>query len=136
VKERLRKMLGVKELGVRNKDLKEYTIVLEKKMISLNDFYAGHHWSIRHKHKVRYGGIFDILLLEAKVKFMKEYRVDVTYNSRLDCDNAIPALKFLNDSLKKRYVKEDDPRYFKGFSINIDKSLKKDTYIFKIKQLA
>ncbi len=117
-------------------ELKEYTIVLEKKMMSLNDLYSGHHWSKRHKQKIMYVNMFNILLLEARVKFMKEYRVDMTYNSRLDCDNTITALKFLNDSLKGKYVKEDDPRYFKGFSINIDKSLKQDTYIFKIKQLA
>jgi hypothetical protein len=116
--------------------MKEYEITFVGKMISLNDLYSGKHWSHRHKAKEKFRGIFDILLLEAKVKWMKEYRIDMVYNSRLDSDNTIPALKFLNDSLKKKYVPEDDPRYFKGFSINIDKRLKHDTYKIKITQLA
>ena len=112
-----------------------YEIVYEGKMISLNDLYSGKHWSNRHKSKVKYRNIFDLLLLEGKVKWMKEYRIDMIYNSRLDSDNTVTAIKFLNDSLKKRYVPEDDPRYFKGFSINIDKRLKTNTYKFKITQL-
>ena len=112
-----------------------YEIVLSSKIPSLNDYYSGKHWSIRTKAKVKYRGMFDILLLEANIKWMKEYRVDMTYNSRLDSDNTIIALKFLNDSLKKKYVPEDDPRYFKGFSINVDKTLKSNTYKFKITQL-
>ena len=115
--------------------MKEYKIVYKGKMISLNDLYSGKHWSHRHKAKTKFRAIFDILLLEAGVKWMKEYRVDMVYNSRLDSDNTIPAIKFLNDSLKKKYVPEDDPRYFKGFSVNIDKQLKPDTYVFLIKQL-
>ena len=104
-------------------------------MISLNDFYSGKHWTARHKAKVKYRGIFDILLLEAQVKWMDEYRIDMVYNSRHDADNVITALKFLNDCLKKKYVKEDDPRYFKGFSINIDRAMKTNTFEFTITQL-
>jgi len=115
--------------------MKKYTVVYEGKMISLNDFYAGGHWSRRHKAKLKYRAIFDILLLQAGVKWMDEYRVDLDYNSRHDCDNAVAALKFLNDSLKKKFVKEDDPRYFKGLSINIDKTLKYNTFNFTITQL-
>ena len=115
--------------------MKKYEIVYNGKMISLNDFYSGKHWSARHKAKIKYRDIFDILLLEARIKKMKEYRIEMRYNSRLDADNCITALKFLNDSLKKKYVPEDDPRYFKGFSIDIDKRLKLNTYVFDIIQL-
>ena len=115
--------------------MSEYKIVYNGSMMSLNDLYSGKHWSSRHKAKIKYRDIFDILLLQAKVKWMDEYRIEMTYNSRLDSDNTITAIKFLNDSLKKKYVPEDDPRYFKGFSVDVDKKLKFNTYVFNIIQL-
>lgn len=116
--------------------MKQYTIKFDGKIPSLNDIYSGKHWTYRSSMKNKYRDLFSILLLEKGVKWMNEYRVDMTYNSRLDSDNAIMGIKFLNDSLKKKYTKDDDPRYFKGFSINVDKKLKPNTYIFKIKQLS
>lgn len=115
--------------------MKEYTIRYDGKIPSLNDIYAGKHWSFRSAKKNKFGDIFTILLLEAGVKWMDEYRIDLEYNSRLDADNCIMAIKFLNDSLKKKYVAEDDARYFKGFSINVNKKLKSNSYKFTITQL-
>jgi hypothetical protein len=115
--------------------MKKYTIRYDGKIPSLNDIYAGKHWSFRSAKKNKFRDIFSLLLLEAGVKWMDEYRIDLEYNSRLDADNVIMAIKFLNDSLKKKYVKEDDARYFKGFSINVNKRLKTNSYKFTITQL-
>lgn len=115
--------------------MKKYVIRYDGKLPSLNDIYSGKHWSYRSSKKTKFRDTFSILLLEASVKWMDEFRIDLEYNSRLDADNAIMAIKFMCDSLKGKYVKEDDPRFFKGFSININKKLKFNTYKFTITKL-
>jgi hypothetical protein len=115
--------------------MKKYEIVHRGKIPSLNDIYSGKHWSYRAAQKRKFNDIFFILLLEAGVQWMDEYRIDLEYNSRFDCDNAIMGIKFLNDCLKKKWVREDNPKYFKGFSININKKFKMNTYKFTITKL-
>ena len=114
----------------------EYIIKYEGKALSLNDFYAGGHWKKRADGKKKYDNIFKVLLLEARVKWMHEFRLDVVYNSKHDCDNVVGMSKIFVDSMKGIYIKEDSKRYFKGLSITPDTSLKNNTFIFKLTQLA
>lgn len=100
---------------------------------SLNAYYAGGHWTKRKKAK-------DLYLANIKSFFedydefnAKTFRIDLTYNSRYDCDNAIIAVKFLADSITHlNIVKDDSKKYFQEMSIKVDLSLPNDTFIAKV----
>lgn len=115
--------------------MKKYEIVYKGKIISLNDFYSGSHWSKRSKAKVHYRDIFSILFIEAKLKWIDKFRLDVRYNSRHDVDNTIGICKIFVDTMKGKYIKEDNKKHYKGLSIIYDETLKSNTFIFTITQL-
>jgi|TARA_R110000751_G_scaffold70225_1_gene142467 hypothetical protein len=101
---------------------------------SLNMIYAGKHWTYRKKKKDEYK-IICTEALSLHDKFTCEtFRLDITYNSRLDIDNGILVSKFLADTLVElEVVKDDSPKYYDQIKIKFDSSLPKNTYKVIIK---
>lgn len=106
---------------------KHYKIIYNGEIISFNKLYSGGHWSKRSGMKNKYHKIFDILLLEAKVKPMKELFLAIFYNTRHDADNIVLTGKFLMDTVKGKYLVDDTSKYYKGIQIIHDSSLPKGT---------
>ena len=109
-----------------------YEVVYEGPIVSNNKFYAGTHWTTRNKIKDNYHMVFRSLLKKAKVPKFNEFKIDVLFNSRHDCDNIVATLKLFVDCLKGEYTPEDNTKFFKGFSINFDPTLNKNTVVFQI----
>lgn len=100
---------------------------------SLNAYYAGGHWTKRKKAKDLYLANIKSFFSEYDPFNAKTFRIDLTYNSRYDCDNAIIAVKFLSDSITHlNIVKDDSKKYFQEMSIKVDLSLPNDTFIAKV----
>tara|TARA_R110002050_G_scaffold44907_4_gene106645 strand:+ start:1624 stop:2001 length:378 start_codon:yes stop_codon:yes gene_type:complete len=100
---------------------------------SLNAYYAGGHWTKRKKAKDLYLANIKSFFSEYDPFNAKTFRIDLTYNSRYDCDNAIIAVKFLADSITHlNIVKDDSKKYFQEMSIKVDLSLPNDTFIAKV----
>jgi len=99
---------------------------------SLNQFYAGRHFSVRQKYKKQYFEELD-KAFEAYDEFTAEtFSIHVLHNSRYDTDNCILAIKFTADYLRHRnWVEDDNKKYFKKLSIEVQEDLPKD--IFKVK---
>jgi hypothetical protein len=109
-----------------------YTIVYEGTIVSNNEFYAGVHWTKRNTIKNDYSLVFLNLLTRAKVQPFTQFNLKIRFNSRHDCDNVVATAKIFIDTLKGRYVKDDTKKFFKGFSVDYDPSLKKNTMVFDI----
>lgn len=109
-------------LGLFNK---HYKIIYDGEIISFNKLYSGGHWSKRSGMKVKYHQIFEVLLLEAKVKPMKEMFLAIFYNTRHDCDNIVLTGKFLMDTVKGKYLPDDTSKYYRGIQIVHDPLLPK-----------
>lgn len=100
---------------------------------SLNAYYAGGHWTKRKKAKDLYLANIKSFFSDYDPFSAKTFRIDLTYNSRYDCDNAIIAVKFLADSITHlNIVKDDSKKYFQEMSIKVDLSLPNDTFIAKV----
>ncbi len=101
---------------------------------SLNQFYAGRHFTVRQKYKKEY---FESLekAFEIYDEFTAEhFEIHVTHNSRYDTDNCILAIKFTADYLRHRgFVKDDTKKYFKQLSIKVDENQEKNIFKVKIK---
>jgi hypothetical protein len=111
---------------------RHYEIPYDGEIVSTNKFYASGHWGIRSTLKNKYIKIFSILLLKYEVKPMKEFKISLEYNSRHDVDNVGAMVKFFCDTLKLKYVPEDNRKHFKGMSIDFNPDLKKNTLVFHI----
>ena len=101
---------------------------------SLNQYYAGRHWTVRTKNKDSYwkhiGKELDLL----DHFHMERFSVSVRYNCRYDVDNAIVCAKFLADYLRKNgYVDDDTPKYFISQKTQYDSEVEKDTFVVTIK---
>jgi hypothetical protein len=100
---------------------------------SLNNWYAGRHWTDRHKTKKELQSV----ILQALAKYpelkMKRFTIAYRYHNRFDCDNTIPAIKIFVDTMKVAGVILDDtPKYFTGFSVTFDNALQKSEHVFEI----
>jgi len=116
-----------------NDDYKEITIVLPKPP-SLNQFYAGRHYSVRTKHKAEYWRHIQHALTPHDKFHMERYKIDVRFNCRYDVDNAICCCKFLADYLRNNgYVDDDSPKYFTEQSTKYDQDIEKNTFEVTIK---
>jgi hypothetical protein len=111
---------------------KHYTLSYNGEIISFNQLYSGGHWSKRSAMKSKYRKIFEILLLEAKVKPMSEVFLAVFFNTRHDCDNIVLTGKFLLDTMKGKYIPDDTSKYYKGIQIIHDSSLPRGTLEFHL----
>ena len=93
-------------------DYNEIQIKLPKPP-SLNQFYAGRHWTVRSKFKESYWNEIKESLDSIDPFTMLRFSIYVRYNCNYDVDNAIICAKFLADYLRNNgYVKDDSPRYF------------------------
>lgn len=114
-------------------DYNEIEIILPKPP-SLNQFYAGKHWTIRSKQKEAYWKAIKQELDSIDKFHMERFSISVRYNCRFDVDNAIVCSKFLADYLRNNgYVEDDTPRFFFSQKTQYDPSLEKDTFIAKLK---
>ena len=101
---------------------------------SLNQYYAGKHFSVRLKHKKEYFNALEEAFKNYDEFFAETFDIDVFHNSRYDTDNCILAVKFTADYLRHRgWVKDDTKKYFKKLSIKVDDEMSKDIFKVKIK---
>jgi hypothetical protein len=111
---------------------KHYKIVWDGEITSTNKFYEARHWTVRSSLKIKYAKIFDALLLQAKVKPMKEISVVTFYCNRMDCDNLSIMTKMLVDTMKGKYIENDGTKFFKMTLTAFDESLPKGTVEFHL----
>lgn len=98
-------------------DYREITFSLPKAP-SLNQFYAGRHYSVRQKYKKEYNAEIEKVFKGYDKFFAHTFKIDLIHNTRYDCDNVIITVKFISDYLKDNgYVTDDTKKYFKGLSI-------------------
>jgi hypothetical protein len=87
---------------------------------SLNQFYAGRHYSVRQKYKKEYNAEIKNVFDQFDKFFADTYKIDLVHNTRYDCDNVIITIKFISDYLKDNgYVTDDSKKYFKSLSIRV-----------------
>ncbi len=114
-------------------DYNEIQIKLPKPP-SLNQFYAGRHWTVRSKFKESYWNEIKESLDSIDPFTMLRFSIYVRYNCNYDVDNAIICAKFLADYLRKNgYVKDDSPKYFFSQKTEHDQDVEKNTFVAKIK---
>lgn len=111
---------------------RNYKITYTGEASSANKIWSSVHWSVRQAIAQKFHEIFTILLLEAKVKPMKEMCIILFYNSRFDCDNTSTLAKVLADTIKEKYLVDDRTEFYKGLALVFDDSLPKNTYEFNI----
>jgi Holliday junction resolvase RusA-like endonuclease len=103
---------------------------------SLNEYYAGKHWTSRKKKTDAAREAVCFLLKEKEKPDMnvKMYKIYLRSNGRTDIDNRIIAVKTLNDAMEKDlgWIPSDNPSVFKGLNIVQDDSLNKDEFIATI----
>jgi hypothetical protein len=101
---------------------------------SLNQFYAGKHWTVRSKQKETYWKAIEKELDSIDRFHMERFSIYVRYNCRFDVDNAIVCSKFLADYLRNNgYVEDDTPSYFFAQKTEYAPELEKNTFIAKLK---
>lgn len=111
----------------------EITLELPKPP-SLNQFYAGRHFTVRQKYKKQYFEALEEAFKEYDEFTAESFEVHVSHNSRYDTDNCILAIKFAADYLRHRgFVKDDTKKYFKKLSIKVDEDMEKTIFRIKIK---
>ena len=115
--------------------MRVYEIVYEGAVMSLNDFFSQNNYKAGLSKKKKFKNIFKILMLEKGLKWMNEFKLDVRYRSKHDCDNLSGIAKLFVDVMKGVYVKDDNRNHYKSMSITYDEELKHNTFIFKITQL-
>lgn len=105
---------------------------------SLNSTYEQKHWSSRKKSTDKNRGLYKLLLLEQGepkgLKDAKYYSVEVKANARLDVDNRVMVVKYLNDCLERDlgWILNDSPKYFKRMLIEQDDDMDKDVFVATI----
>ena len=96
--------------------------------VSLNEIYSGAHWTKRATLKKNWRLIFSQMLNEYDKVEINQYGLICRFNNRLDLDNNIMMVKFLNDTLKEQgWINDDSPKYFTTLKMYIDKDLPKNT---------
>ena len=100
--------------------------------VSLNQWYAGNHWTKRNKLKNNYK-----LLVKSQFKhvFSKDKQYEVSYNFEfdkrpLDASNCVAMVKLIEDII----FEDDNYKIVKGIFIKSYKG-KNNTVIIKIKEL-
>lgn len=102
---------------------------------TLNQWYAGNHWTVRNKQKKDVSKELKSML--AGVVFPPFDHIEVSYHfhfKRRDVDNTITAIKFLLDTLKEMgYIVDDTPEYVREVHLVFEKSMPVNTQFYKIK---
>ena len=113
---------------------REYEITYQGKIYSINERKG--FWS-HSKKATHYKRIFAALILEAKIPNFRKIELSLRFNSRHDTVNLAYMRKWFEDTLVALYRIEDDNTNFSGEQINTpDRTLKKNTIVFKIKDIA
>jgi hypothetical protein len=113
-----------------------YHYTIKENPISLNDWYAGKHWTVRKKQKDRWYAIFKEVLDNNIPNIKKEYRIKMHVNSRHDPSNVITMIKIFEDTLKKLgYIIDDSPKYCKGITIEPHPDLEKPSFNLVLESL-
>jgi len=107
-----------------------YKCVYTGKGVSLNEFYKQGHWSKRSRIKNQYRELFENMIDKAKIKWMDQFSLVMFYNSRHDPDNVVGMEKVFMDTLKGKYMEDDNKKFFRGFAIFPDESLPMNTFEF------
>jgi hypothetical protein len=116
--------------------LKVYKIEYTGKWLSINAAYSSNRWQ-RTKVKKEYKAIFKPLILNLAItQPIKQYRLEVTYWSKMDSLNLCAGIKILEDCMTELdVIINDDKRYQQGISIAPDNTLNHNTYIIKLIEL-
>ena len=104
-------------------------------MLSSNSLKSGN-WRVAGNLKKKFAKLYRPYILEADMKPMTMFSVEVRYRSRLDVDNVTGSLKVFVDEL--RYlgiVPDDNPKHFPKFSVEYNKEFKTNTIEFTIIEL-
>lgn len=113
--------------------MKEVEIVFKNlPKVSLNEWYAGKHWSVRKKLKDDY---FWLVKSQFKKVFPKNKCYKVSYDFKfqknaLDASNCIAMIKLIEDII----FESDSPKVIKKISITSEKS-RGNNVIVKVKEV-
>jgi hypothetical protein len=108
-------------------------VVYKGKWTSTNDL-RNKHWRSNQGLKNKMRSTYKALILEQNPQPMKQFRVHVRFNSRIDTDNV--TLKFFLDALKDAKVIVDDNKKFnRGLHIEPDETLEFNTYVVRVTEL-
>ncbi len=114
---------------------KSYVITYTGPCLSLNKVKS-QFWRQTEKEKNRIKEVMQVLVLQAKMKYMKRFRVDMTYNSKHDPDGVVFQKKILVDVIRRKgYITDDSRKYYRGFSVTPDETLPPNTYQFTISEI-
>jgi hypothetical protein len=112
-----------------------YEITYSGKCLSLNKVKS-QYWRQTESEKNQIKAVFEVLVLQARFKHMKQFTVAMFYNSRHDPDGVVFQLKVLVDVLRRKgYIIDDSKKYWKGFSVTPDETLPSNTYRFLISEV-
>lgn len=111
---------------------KHFKIIYDGDVTSANKIWASQHWSIRSTIKQKYHKIFEILLLNEKVKKMNEVSLFTFYNTKHDVDNIFCLNKILMDTVKGKYLPDDNTKHYKSTHTIFDSTLPKGTVEFHL----
>jgi hypothetical protein len=108
------------------------SITFKGSIPSLNSYAGGKNFYA--KAKVIKDIKSDLRLLCIKAGFYKvdKFCIDVEFNSRHDVDNVVTIEKIFVDSLKGRYIEDDNKKYFRGLSIRPNEELPMNTFILSV----
>jgi hypothetical protein len=119
-------------------------ILYKGKGVSFNQIYSSGTWYTRSSIKNKYKKIFLALLNENEdIRWMGQYLVDLSYNSRHDPDNVVAMEKIFIDTIKQDvdpkgnvlyegYIKDDSKRYCRGVILRPDESLPYNSFKFAL----
>ena len=117
-------------------------IKFKGKGVSFNAIYSAGTWHTRSAVKNKFKKIFrDLIEKNEDMRWMDQYLLDVSYNSRHDPDNVIAMEKVFVDTLKRDvtkdgevnyegYIWDDSKRYCRGIVLRPDESLAYNTFKF------
>lgn len=110
--------------------MQKESVVLEltlPKAISLNQLYAGKHWTYRKKQKDEYTKLIKAELDNYDHYTAQSMSIDIKYNCRYDVDNSIVCAKFVADALVHYgWIPEDNTKHYQSLRIRYDESIEKN----------
>ena len=99
---------------------------------SLNSYAGGKNFYAKAKVIKDIKSALRLLCIQAGFHKVNKFCVEVEFNSRHDVDNVITVEKIFVDSLKGRYIKEDNKKFFTGLCIKYNETLPMNTFILSI----
>lgn len=107
----------------------EYTTKKGKKLATLNTLKTRYKWQSSTNY---YRREFIKLLSDSKLK-LKDFALEITYNTKADCDNMAGIAKFFVDTIRElKYVENDTKGFYRYLKIEGNTDLPYRTIVFKI----